>query len=91
MITRVRKLTPSNITALRAMQFETAATYIDFQLSPLGALRAVEEAMANSTGYTHRSLAAVRRKLATAAQRWDVASREDGPELALTPYVTVIR
>lgn len=91
MITRVRQLTAMNINALRAMQFETAATYIDFQLSPLGALRVIEEAMANSTGSTNRSLAAVRRKLANAAPRFNSQDLWTAPQVALTPYVTVTR
>lgn len=94
MITRVRKLTQMNINALdnTGCYSELGATYAEFDGSPVQALAAVERAMCSrAIDSTYRSLMAVRRKLATAAHRWDVASQEDGPELALTPFVNVIR
>lgn len=93
MITRVRKLTRMNISALdnTMLARELGVTYAEFDGSPVQARAAVEKMMASLPMGANRSLQAVRRKLSLAASRWSAASQEDGPELALTPYVTVIR
>lgn len=94
MITRVRKLTHMNISALdnTMLASELGVTYADFDGTPVQARAAVEKMMASlPMGSTYRSLGAVRRKLSLAASRWDTVKYDDGKELALTPYVNVIR
>jgi hypothetical protein len=94
MITRVRKLTPSNISALDVTSLTSAlgSTVADIDGSPVQALAKVTSVMAGlPMGYNYRSLQAVRRKLALAAPRWDTVKYDEGTELALTPFVTVVR
>jgi hypothetical protein len=94
MITRVRKLTAMNISALdnTMLASELGVTYADFEGSPVQARDAVEKMMASlPMGSTYRSLRAVRRKLSLAASRWDAVKRGEEKELALTPFVTSLR
>lgn len=94
MITKVRQLTGMNIYALEYTMLgkKLGATYAEFEGSPVQALAAVEQVMtARGVNANYRSLMAVRRKLAKAAARWDAIKHEDGAQLALTPYVNVIR
>jgi hypothetical protein len=94
MITRVRKLTDMNISALDTTMIckNLGSTYAVFEGSPVQALAAVERAMCSrGIDSTYRSLMAVRRKLANAAPRWDAMKYDDGTELAMTPFVTVAR
>lgn len=90
MITRVRKLTHMNISALNTVRIETGATYVDFNLTPRGALRVIEEAISTTSGTTRKSLHAVRRKLADAVPRYDSESHDSGTN-ALTVYVSVTK
>jgi hypothetical protein len=92
MITRVRKLTQMNISALdtTALCKTLGTTYAEFEGSPVQALAAVERAMCSrGIDSTYRSLMAVRRKLATAAPRYD--HNVDGEKIALTPFVEIHR
>ena len=94
MITRVRKLTPLNVSALRKAMPEvtTGTTFAEFTGTPSQACDAVRSTMvtlAQTTGIntTYNSLRAVERKLAAAAPRFHT----EGTETAMTNYVTVNR